>query len=197
MVRRKSHTRERILASAHTLFYRRGIGAVSLDAIAEQAGVTKRTIYYHFDSKDDLIASYVASRDQPNMDFYASCFDAAPGSLPDRIRAIFHEVGNQASKPRWKGCGFLRAAAELVDTPGHPALKAGAEHKKRLEAWFAEILADELGEQVAKPVARQLSILLDGTFSSLLVHREPSYAEAAGEAAVTLVETAGKDRMTK
>ena len=184
----KGSARQRILQSAHALFYRRGIGAVSLDAIAEQAGVTKRTIYYHFESKDDLVASYVASRDQPNIDFYESCFERAPGSLPDKIEAMFTEIGRQSRGPRWQGCGFLRAAAELIDTPGHPALKAGARHKKRLEVWLASKLSDTFTPADAESLARQVSILLDGAFSVLLIHRDATYAEAAGKAAAILIK---------
>lgn len=185
---KENSARARILKSSHALFYRRGIGAVSLDAIAEHAGVTKKTIYYHFKSKDDLVESYVISRDQPNMDFYESCFEGACGGLSERIRALFLEIGRQSKAPRWRGCGFLRASAELIDTPGHPALKAGARHKKRLEAWLAEKLADEFDKRTSDALARQISILLDGVFSVLLIHRDESYAEAAGSAAAALIE---------
>ena len=50
-------TKGRILRAAYELFYRQGFTRVSVDAIAERAGVTKRTIYYHFASKDDVIAA--------------------------------------------------------------------------------------------------------------------------------------------
>src|SRR6185436_14954243 len=49
--------RERILAAARELFYRRGIHAVGVDAIAEAAGTNKMTLYRHFASKDDLVAA--------------------------------------------------------------------------------------------------------------------------------------------
>jgi len=52
-------TRETIIQAADDLFYGEGIRAASMDAIAERAGVTKRTLYYHFRSKDDLIAAYL------------------------------------------------------------------------------------------------------------------------------------------
>src|ERR1700758_5676509 len=49
--------RERILAVARELFYRRGIQAVGVDAIAEAAGTNKMTLYRHFASKDALVAA--------------------------------------------------------------------------------------------------------------------------------------------
>src|SRR3954462_11781814 len=48
--------RERILDAASELFYRHGIRAVGVDAIAEAAGTNKMTLYRHFPSKDELIA---------------------------------------------------------------------------------------------------------------------------------------------
>ncbi len=64
-------TRDRLVAAASTLFYQQGIRAVGVDAIAAKAGVTKRTLYYHFASKDELVAAYLAVRDAPNLAAFA------------------------------------------------------------------------------------------------------------------------------
>src|SRR5579872_2697538 len=100
-------TRERIIAAAARLFYNEGIRAASVDAIAEKAGVTKRTLYYHFKSKDDLIAAYLDARDQPNLKLMADWFAEAGGGLGDKIAAIFSQLARAARHPKWKGCGFL------------------------------------------------------------------------------------------
>ena len=52
-------TRDCILEAAGKLFYAEGFRAISMDVIAEEAGVTNRTLYYHFRSKDDLIAAWL------------------------------------------------------------------------------------------------------------------------------------------
>ncbi|MCG8272221.1 TetR/AcrR family transcriptional regulator [Aquamicrobium sp. NLF2-7] len=185
-------TRDRIVKAANSLFYGKGIRAVSVDAVAEKAGITKKTLYYHFRSKDDLVAAYLASRDQPNLDAFAGYFEAAQGSLPARIRAIFTGIATAAQHRRWKGCGFLRIAAELVDTPGHPAVKAAGTHKKRVEAWLAKIIAAE-GLSGADPLARQIVLLMDGAFSTMLVHHDVAYIESAGDAAATLLANAARE----
>jgi AcrR family transcriptional regulator len=148
--------KDRILDAANRLFYGEGIRAVSVDAIAEKAGVTKKTLCYHFKSKDEIVAAYLASRDQPN--------------------------------PNWKGCGFLRTTAELANMPGHPAMRVGAAHKKKFEAWLAERFAAE-GHAQAESLARQVALLMEGAFSAMLVHRDPTYAETAGIAARTLLQS--------
>jgi len=61
-----SQTRTRTIEAADDLFYSEGIRVVGMDAIAARAGVTKRTLYYHFRSRDHLIAAYLAARDEPN-----------------------------------------------------------------------------------------------------------------------------------
>jgi AcrR family transcriptional regulator len=189
MARPSDPTRARIIAAASTLFYAEGIRAVSVDAVADKAGLTKRTLYYHFKSKDDLAAAYLAARDQPNLTLFKRWFDEADGMLPDKIAAIFRNLARSARHPKWKGCGFLRTTAELANLPGHPAIKTGAAHKKKFEGWLCETFESE---KIANPaqLARQMLLLLDGSFAVVLLHRDPSYMETAGEAAHALVAAA-------
>ena len=133
-------TRDRIVSAASKLFYGEGIRGVSVDAVAEKAGVTKRTLYYHFASKDELVEAYLSERDQPNLAAFRNWYEASDGDVAAKVRGIFRNLAARARHPKWKGCGFLRTSAELVNMPGHPAMKTGAAHKKRLEAWLAGIL---------------------------------------------------------
>lgn len=179
-------TRERIVAAAARLFYAEGIRAVSVDAVAEKAGITKKTLYYHFESKDELIAAYLQSRDQPTLDLYRSWFEGTEGTARDKVRGLFMQFAQAVDTPRWKGCGFLRTTAELASTPGHPAIKVGAAHKKRFESWLTDVF---IREGVAEPerTARAIVILLDGAGAVMLIHRDRAYVEAAGEIAAGLI----------
>lgn len=188
MPRNATSTRTRIVEAAAKLYYGEGIRSVSVDAVAAKAGVTKRTLYYHFRSKDDLIAAYLDARDQPNLKTFARWFQDTRGSLPTKIEGIFVNLAKSARHPRWRGCGFLRTAAELAAMPGHPAMKIGARHKANVEAWLAGVMTDG-GVKNAGDLARQIVILLDGAFSTTLLHRDPAYIEAAGRAAAALVGT--------
>jgi AcrR family transcriptional regulator len=179
-------TRERIIGAATKLFYSEGIRATSVDAVAEKAGITKKTLYYHFQTKDELVAAYLASRDQPTLAYYERWFTETEGSAADKVRGLFRAFGKSADTPQWRGCGFLRTIAELASTPGHPAIKAGAAHKKKFEAWMAGRLAAE-GVRDAEAIARQIVILLDGAATVMLIHRDVAYVEAAGEIAASLV----------
>lgn len=182
MPRRRTDTRQRIVTAASRLFYAQGIRAVSVDAVVAKAGITKKTLYYHFRSKDDLVAEYVGSRDQPNMAAFRKQFDETEGALADKVFAIFEKAAADSTHPKWRGCGFLRTAGELANKPGHPAIRAGAAHKKRFEAWLEEMFSDA-GLTDPAVSARRISILLDGAFASSLVHRDPAYILEAGHTA--------------
>jgi AcrR family transcriptional regulator len=180
-------TRDRILKAATILFQGLGVRAVSVDAVAEKAGLTKRSFYYHFRSKDDLIAAWLEARDEPNLALFQDWFAKAEGAVADRVESIFHHLAQSARHPKWKGCGFLRTSVELVDRPGHPAVVAGRRHKKRVEDWLAGVFQEHLAEGEARRLARQIVLLLDGAFAVVLLHRDPTYLESAGEAAASLV----------
>jgi AcrR family transcriptional regulator len=185
-------TPDRIIAAASKLFYSEGIRGVSVDAVAAKAGVTKRTLYYHFRSKDDLVAAYLAARDQPNLVLFKQWFDEARGGPAARVQNIFRNLARSARHPKWRGCGFLRTTAELANLPGHPAIRIGAAHRKKFESWLRGVFEAE-GIRDPSQLARQILLLLDGSFAVGLLHRDASYMETAGEAAFALVQAASRE----
>jgi len=194
MPRSADSTKARIVQAAARLFYEEGIRAVS--AVAEKAGVTKKTLYYHFRGKDNLVAAYLQSQDQPTLDLYARWFTETGGSAADKVRGLFTKFGEAASHPRWRGCGFLRTVAELASTPGHPAVKAGAAHKKRFEQWLTDVLAEH-GIEGRQELARHIVLLLDGAATVMLVLRDTAYVKTAGDLAGARVEAAARARAAK
>jgi AcrR family transcriptional regulator len=174
-------TRALIIQSAAVLFYGEGLRAVSMDAVAEKAGLTKRTLYYHFPSKDDLIAAYLAERDNPNLALFQRWF-AAGG-----IAAVFAGLERAARRKDWKGCGFQRAVAELANMPGHPAMQAARKHKARVVDWLAAEFA-HLPDPTT--TARSLALLMEGAFATALMQRDPAIFALAGQTATALVHQA-------
>ncbi len=193
MPRDATETKKRIIDAATRLFYGEGIRAVSVDAVAAEAGLTKKTLYYHFSSKDELIAAYLKSQDQPTLKLYQRWFDQTEGDVGDKIRGIFAQFSRVASRPKWRGCGFLRTTAELASTPGHPAVKAGAAHKKRFEDWLVQALGDH-GVTDPASVARQIIVLLDGAATVMLIHRDPAYVDVAADIAAAATNNAVKGK---
>lgn len=186
MSKENMSTKERIINAANKLFYLTGVKGTSVDAIAEKAGITKRTFYYHFQSKDDLITEYLNSRDQPNLQAFQKSFTEQQGEITDKILAVFYGISKTVNHPKWRGCGFQRTAGELANKPGHPAIKAASSHKKNIENWLMkELTLYKLAN--AEITARQVALLLEGALSMMLIHHDTSYIEEAGNAAALLV----------
>lgn len=178
--------KHRILEAAGDLFYGEGILTVSVDSIAARAGITKRTLYYHFKSKDELIAAYLESRNGPTLSRLMTACTAVEGSLADQIAGLFQWLARAGQNPAWKGCAFARAAAELAGSPDHPALRVAVRHKAEFEAWLEHrITTAGLPEPALR--ARQIMTLVDGSITQMLIHRNPEYARAAGLAAVAVL----------
>ncbi len=188
-------TRRRIVNAAGKLFYRHGIRNVGVDAVAEAARITKRTLYYHFKGKDALVAAYLEARNATVLASLQSAMTGVEGGAVQQTKALFAMLAKQVTSPAWKGCPFARAVAELSTTSDHPALEVAVKHKTMFESWLRErFTADGLDDPTV--LARQLMVLLDGAITQMLIHRDPVYAEAAGAAAAALV-TVGSVSRTK
>jgi len=179
-------TASRILAAAEALFYEHGLRSVGVEAIAERAGVTKRTLYNHFDSKDALIAASLQARDSATVERYRSWLGDPALPLTERITRLFAALADHAAHPRWRGCGFTRAAVELAGQPGHPAVRMAAQHKTRFLRWLEQECRSAGASDPAR-LAAHVALLIEGAIARMLIHGDTGYARSAGEAAVTLV----------
>jgi len=184
---RPEETRRRILAAASKLFYAHGIRAVGVDTIAAEAGVTKRTLYKHYAGKDVLIAAYLEGRDQPVLAALIQSASNASGGIVAQIESLYVSLEAQARNPRWHGCPFARAVSELREHENEAVRAIAGRHKHAFEQWLEDHLAAADIDRPAR-LAQQLMVLLDGTITQLLIHRDASYASAAAAAAVLLVE---------
>jgi AcrR family transcriptional regulator len=188
MPRNPSATRARIYAAAYTLFYRKGFQRTSLDDIAAKAGVTKRTLYYHVRSKDDLAGAMLAHQHSFVLDEMGRWMGTASTArrLVDQLFDSVARWGASAGKRHWTGSGFTRMAMELADLPGHPARVATRRHKSAVQAELARRLA-ACGARNADDVAAQLQMLLEGAMILMLIHGDAGYAKLAAAAARKLV----------
>lgn len=181
----RPNTSERILGAAYELFFRQGFSRTSVDAIADRAGVTKRTVYYHFDSKDDVIAAALTVQHLHQMSQYRSWLDHSPETAPEIVVNLFARLETWASDPDWLGSGYSRIAAELADMPGHPARQAASHHKAAVEAWLAERFAIA-GVGEAAFLASQIMVLIEGSMALCLIHGDSDPIRSAKHAAERL-----------
>lgn len=186
MPRSAEITRKRILDAAYTLFRRRGYARVSMDQIAVAAALTKRTLYHHFESKDQLLAAVLKAQHAMALAAYRTFGDRLSGTPEAIVDELFRDLAAWSDSPRWAGSGFTRLVIELADLPGHPARAIARRHKAVLEAQFAERLR-LAGVEHAKERAREVWLLSEGAISLILVHGDRKYAAAAASAAKRLI----------
>ena len=186
MPRDSQRTHQRVLDAAYVLFRRKGYTRVSMDEIAAAATVTKRTLYYHFESKDQLLAAVLEAQHHLALAAFRTFGDKLSGSPEDIIDTLFRDLAVWSDRPRWAGSGFTRLVIELADLPGHPARTIARRHKAMLEAHLAELFA-RANVDSPRERAREVWLLSEGAISLILVHRDRSYAAAAAEAAKKLI----------
>lgn len=149
--------RERILSSARELFYRNGIRNTGVELLAEHAHVSKRTLYQHFPSKDQLVVAYLrdiaatgGTRPQQNL--------AVTGSARDRLLSVFDIATD--GRIRYRGCPFHNAAVEAADDM--PDARELVESQKREFTDRLSGIAAEAGAADPAKLGRQLAVLLEG-----------------------------------
>jgi len=120
--------RERILMAARELFYRRGIHAVGVDAIAEAAGTNKMTLYRHFASKDVLVAACLFELTREFDVAWDAIAAAHAGDPKGQLIAWLRHVSDFKEYEAERGCALANAAIELPDKD-HPARRVIREHK--------------------------------------------------------------------
>ena len=184
MRRSRDETRRRILNAAYGLFWRRGFLRVSMDDIAARADITKRALYQHFRSKDDLMSAALAQSSDLAMQRLGQF--KHPANAAELIDTFFTDLAEWAAKPRWSGGGFTRAVIELADMRGHPAREIARKHKAAVEAWLADGLAAAKISS-ARDRAREIMLLTEGAMALMLIHGSRDFASAAAKAAKTLV----------
>src|SRR5581483_323367 len=152
---------ERVLAAASEQFYRHGITAVGVAGIAEAAGVTKKTLYDCFGSKEELIVAYLRTRDAR---WWAYLERRLRDAKPPRALALYDSYLAQPGLDHSRGCGFLNGAAELPSD--HPGFKVIRAHKHAVRRRLAELIrTDQLAAANPEELAEHLFLLLEGAVS--------------------------------
>ncbi|MGE0725194.1 MAG: TetR/AcrR family transcriptional regulator, partial [Alphaproteobacteria bacterium] len=155
--------------------------AIGVEAVAAEAGISKRTLYNHFASKDALIEAYLARRSVP-----------LPSPADDplaEILASFDRLEETFRRGDFRGCPFVNAVAEIGDRR-HGAARLAVAFKADREAWMRRRLT-ALGVADPDGLAVQIRLLVEGAIATMLVRGDPLVAGAAREAARTLLAAAG------
>ena len=180
---------ERIAAVAAARFHECGITATGVDALSRAAGVSKRTLYERFGSKERLVVAAYESLDLPVYRMFTAAIDAELDDARAQIEAFFAQLEPILSSPDFRGCPFTNAASELPD-PDHPAHAVVRRHKERLRRWLRD-KARAAGAREPDRLSRELMLVFAGAQSQALIQRSGrGPARDARRLATTLVESA-------
>ncbi|MPZ38230.1 MAG: TetR family transcriptional regulator [Rhizobiales bacterium] len=152
--------RERILAVAGELFYRNGIRAVGVDAIAEAAGTNKMTLYRHFTSKDELVAEYLRRCAKGEASSWDRLQARHPGNPLAQLRAWLNDMFDHIVSGHERGCPLVNAAVELP-AKDHPARRVIEECKVAARAKVIT-LCRAAGLREPDLLADELNLMLEG-----------------------------------
>jgi AcrR family transcriptional regulator len=183
---RRTPARDRLVAAANELFYAEGIHTVGVDRIIEHAGVSRASFYNNFESKEELIHTYLMDR----HDGTTSRLRDVVAGLEDprqKVLAVFDTQGTQFRQPDFNGCAFVAASTEAAR--GGTIETDAAEFRQWIRAMFTG-LAAQAGAADPVQLGRQLHVLYDGAGLTARMDRDADIALAVRSAAEALLDAA-------
>lgn len=172
--------RDRILRTAHELFYREGIRATGIDRVIAEAGVTKVTFYRHFPSKNDLILAFLAQRHEQWMAWFADALKRH-GSERRGVRALGPALAEWLGDEAYRGCAFINGVGELAGALPEAASIA-ARHKQEMTSAIAALLPPSRQRMAS---AKAIALAVDGAIVQAQIRQSADEALKALERVVT------------
>ncbi len=178
--------RDKLLAAAGELFYEEGFNGVGIDRVIERAGVAKASLYSNFGSKDELIRSYLAGRQemrQARMTERLSTYTTPRA----RLLGVFDHMGDLFAESGYRGCAFVKASAEV--RPDSAARGVCDGYRLWIRTLFTD-LARDAGAAKPEQLALQLVLLYDGAAVAAQMDRDPQAAKSARTMAAQMLDAA-------
>jgi AcrR family transcriptional regulator len=176
--------RGRLLNAATHLFCKNGINATGIDAIIDEAGTAKTTLYKLFGSKTNLVHAVLESEGKQWREWFIGAIEAGGGDPQTKLARIFPALKSWFGEERFYGCPFINAVGEH-DKDAKQFRAIAMRHKKVVLAHI-EKLAGEMGAVEPESLAHQLALLIDGAIVAAMVSRDPGVADTAALAAGNL-----------
>lgn len=184
--------RGRLLNAATRLFCKNGINATGIDAIINEAGTAKTTLYKLFGSKTNLVHAVLETEGRQWREWFIGSIESGGGNAQAKLMRIFPALKDWFGQERFYGCPFINAVGE--HDKDQKQLRAITMRHKKVVLAHLEKLAGEMGAAEPEVLAHQLALLMDGAIVAAMVSRNPGVADTAGLAACNLF---GPSRLKK
>jgi AcrR family transcriptional regulator len=176
--------RGRLLSAATRLFCKDGINATGIDAIINEAGTAKTTLYKLFGSKTNLVHVVLETEGKLWREWFIAAIETGGGDAQTKLTRIFPALKDWFRQERFYGCPFINAVGE--HDKDQKQFRAIAMRHKKVVLAHIEKLASEMGAAEPEVLAHQLALLMDGAIVAAMVSRDPGVADMAGLAADSL-----------
>lgn len=180
-------TKQKILATAEALIYQNGVHATGMDLLVKTSGVARKSIYRHFENKDDVAAAALSARDVRWLDWFRQECDQADGPEA-RILRMFTVLKAWFASAGYRGCAFINTAGEVGDPDA--AIRRIAKHHKQKLLDYVQSLTGQLDIERPEALARQLLLLMEGAITVSRVMGDYDAADDAGAVAQLLLKQA-------
>ena len=177
--------REQIVSVALKLFYQNGFHATGIDRIIKEAGVSKKTLYNHFKSKDELVLAALRKRDELFRNNLMRKTERLSSTAKERLLSVFDAISEWLQEKDFAGCMFINASAEYskADNPSHILC---AEHKRLVREYIRD-LAVQAEMDNPEELSQQLNLLIEGAIVDAHVSGNKDAADQAKNIALILV----------
>ncbi|MEJ2768504.1 TetR/AcrR family transcriptional regulator [Mycetohabitans sp. B46] len=177
-----ANAQQQLLDAAARLFYAQGIRAVGIDAVVEQAGVNKMSLYRQFASKDELVVAYLNRMDAEYWQRFECSIAQHPGQPARQLKQFFEDLSARACRPDYRGCPFVNVSCEFSDRD-HPARQIVARNKTALLERLTD-LARQAGAREPARLGASLALLVEGVYTASqtfdprcdIIHSAPALA---------------------
>ena len=186
MPRRGAELCEHILDVASELFYAHGLRNVGINRVIRESGVSRGTLYNHFESKDHLIEAYVQRQSVRWLEWYTSRIAETPGDPRDKILGAFDVLDCWFQSGNFRGCSVANAMVELADAD-HAATELKEAHDRSLRCLFADLVEASGVEDVAE-LSEELFVVLRGAEMSAFLDGPQGVAQRCRRIAEHLLD---------
>ena len=184
----KLSKRDQLIRTAVKLFVKTGIHATGVDAIVEQSGVTKKTLYAHFRTKEELVLAVLRYYDELARNEFMRKVESVGTKPRARLLAIFDVAERWFQESNFYGCLFINTIGEYSGK--HTPVRQICKEYKKMVKGYIHSLCEQAGASHPQELAEELALLLEGATVTAQVSQNPKIAKIAKRAAKALIDKA-------
>ena len=185
----RASKQQELVEKAMAVFYRHGFAATGMERLVEETGISKRSMYNYFGTKEALIVAVLRHRDRQFCDWLTGRVEALAVAPGERLLAIFDALDEWFTEPGFQGCLFIKAAAEFQQK-NDPVRAEALAHKRLLHRYFRK-LAKAAGAHDPSLVARRLLVIKDGAIVAAEMGYNKRAARDARQLAAVMLRQEG------